>query len=372
MPWLVLETTGSPARAGFVAAVEFIPIALFGIPSGQIASRLGARRTMLVCDLARLPLVAAVPLLHSLDALSYGILLAIAFGLGAFFPAHFASQRAILPELLGEDSGELTRGNVMLQAANRLPLVIGPAVGGSLIALIGASNVLIIDACSYAVSASLLAFGVPRQAAPPVPEPEHGGVWAGAAHMFGDPVLRPMTVAFATQELAMQGLLLSLPILAFTEYGERAGIAGLLLAAWGFGALAGTIPALRVAHRPPIPVIRASILIQALPLWLMALPLPAVALTVPLAISGLANPVANAPANTLVTLRTAVGLRAKALLAFLTACMTAGGVGLIVTGPAAQAFGVRTVLLCVAALATLCGVGFWLATRRTAGVDDHR
>jgi len=63
LPWFVLVTTGSPTRMGIVFAVEVVPMALFGIPSGAAVQRFGARRTMLVCDAARAPLVALVPLI---------------------------------------------------------------------------------------------------------------------------------------------------------------------------------------------------------------------------------------------------------------------------------------------------------------------
>jgi hypothetical protein len=127
LPWLVLTTTGSPARAGFVAAAEWVPMALLGIPSGSIATRLGPLRTMMTCDAVRAPIVALIPILYWLDALPYGVLLGLACLLGACFPAHFASQRTILPALLGEEHETVTRGNVLLQGANRLPLVAGPA-----------------------------------------------------------------------------------------------------------------------------------------------------------------------------------------------------------------------------------------------------
>ncbi|MET0937679.1 MAG: MFS transporter, partial [Gaiellaceae bacterium] len=44
LPWFVLTTTGSTTRMGIVLAAELLPIALLGIPSGAVVSRLGARR----------------------------------------------------------------------------------------------------------------------------------------------------------------------------------------------------------------------------------------------------------------------------------------------------------------------------------------
>jgi MFS family permease len=363
LPWLVLTTTGSPARAGLVAAVEWLPMALLGIPSGAVAARLGPRRTMILCDLARAPVVAAVPLLHWLGALDLGILLALAFLAGAFFPAHFASQRSILPDLLGEEASELTRANAVLQAANRLPIVLGPALGGVLVAALGAPVVLLIDAGTYAISALVLALLV-TEPARRTPAPSDGeGLWGGVRCLGRHRVLRPLTVAYAGIDLAMQGLFLSLPILAFTAYERDAALAGLLLAAWGAGALAGSLPALRLAAHDSIGLIRMALLAEAVPLWLVAAPAPPLVLGLGMALSGLANPIANAPANTLVTLAVPEPLRAKAMLAFITASTAAGGAGLFLTGPLAEAFGARPVIAGAAALCTASAVGFAIATR---------
>jgi hypothetical protein len=73
--------------------------------------------------------------------------------------------------------------------------------------------------------------------------------------------------------------------------------------------------------------------------------------------------VVNAPSFTLVTLAVPEPLRPKAMLAFVTAALGAGGVGLFVTGPAAAALGARHVILGAAALSTACAVGFVVATR---------
>jgi hypothetical protein len=86
-------------------------------------------------------------------------------------------------------------------------------------------------------------------------------------------------------------------------------------------------------------------------------------LAVGMALSGLANPVANAPANTLVTLSVAEPLRAKTMLAFITASTAAGGAGLFLAGPAAELFGARAVIAGGAAVVSLSALGFVIATR---------
>jgi hypothetical protein len=145
-------------------------------------------------------------------------------------------------------------------------------------------------------------------------------------------------------------------------------VAGALLAAWACGALAGTALAIWLAGRGPVGLVRAGLACQALPIWLVGLPLPLGVTAAALAASGLANPVTNAPALTLVTTVVPEALRAKAMLAFTTACTGAGGVGLFLAGPAAEAFGARHVILGAAALASACAASFAVATR--GGRDD--
>jgi MFS transporter len=232
------------------------------------------------------------------------------------------------------------------------------------------AEVLLADAATYGVSAVILLTLVPERAADAVAPPDGGDLWAGARSLAGSAVLRPLTLANAGIELAMQALFLAIPILVFTEYDGRAVVAGALVAAWGTGALAGTALALRLASHAPLTLVRAAMLAQALPLMIVAAPLPPPLLAAGMLLSGLANPVVNAPSFTLVTLGVPPRLRAKAMLAFLTAALAAGGAGLLLTGPAAEAFGARQVILGATVLSTACAAGFALATTRLRILAD--
>ena len=65
LPWFVLTTTGSATRTSVVMGAEAVGLAAFGIQSGNLVNRLGARRTMLLCDTLRAPTIAVVPILHT-------------------------------------------------------------------------------------------------------------------------------------------------------------------------------------------------------------------------------------------------------------------------------------------------------------------
>ena len=77
LPWFVLVTTGSIAKMGWVMAAEMLPIALFGIPSGALIARLGAKKTMVISDAARGPLLMVLPILKWTGNLSFGWVLVV-------------------------------------------------------------------------------------------------------------------------------------------------------------------------------------------------------------------------------------------------------------------------------------------------------
>jgi MFS family permease len=360
LPWFVLVTTGSPARTGLVVAADLVPMVLLALPGGALAGRLGARRTMLASDLARAPLVGLVPLLHALGVLSFPVLVGLVFCHGVFWPPYFASQGALLPELLGDDRRRLTRASALFQAITRSTLLVGPALGGVLIAAVGPANVLLLDAASYLVAFLLVARCVPAGGrAPAGGGGGRGGMLAGVRVLLGDELLRAWTLAASLSQVGFQTLLLALPVLAFTRYGQDPRVAGLLVGAWGGGALAGSLVALRLPGRlPPLTVGSVAGLGQALPLWLLVAPLPAPVAVAVLGAAGLANGIRVPPLRAVTVLRMPPASRVQAMTAEATLPTAAGLLALVVAGPALEAFGVAAVFAGVAAVATTAAVGF--------------
>ncbi len=97
LPWFVLETTGSAARMSVVLAVELVPVAVFGIPSGTLVSRLGARRTMMAADAGRVPLMCSLPLLQAAGLLSFPLLLFLVFLVGCFLAPYMSASTSLSP-----------------------------------------------------------------------------------------------------------------------------------------------------------------------------------------------------------------------------------------------------------------------------------
>jgi len=349
LPWFVLVTTGSASKMGIVLGVELLPIGLFGIPSGALVGKLGARRTMMVADGARAPLMVSIPLLHAAGMLSFGVLLGIVFLIGCFLAPHFSAQRLILPELVGDDEQTVAQANAFVEGAQRTTALIGPSLAGVLIPFFGAPNVLYLDAGSFLFSFLTLALFVPYR--PPLPAGDEGrGILSGVRFLLRDPLMRRLLPTALVLNALAQLMALSLPVLAFQEFGGSSRVAGVFFAAFGAGAVVGSVIAVKIVPRfDPVRLGACALVGLALPLPLLALHLPVWGVVLVLFVSSLFGPLVNAPLIGVITMRTPEALRAKVMTAVLTFALLAGPLGLFLGGPLLQAFGPYPVFLIVAA-----------------------
>ena len=353
LPWFVLVTSGSATKTTFVAAAEVIGIAVLGLPGGRLLGRLGARRTMMACDAARTPLMTVIPVLHWTGGLSFTILLAVSFALGAFTAPYFAAQKVIVPELLGEDEEQVTEANALFQAATRATLLAGPALAGILIGIVGATSVLLIDAATYLVSLALVGGLVPHR--PPVEQAEeHRSLRTGFRFIGRERLLRVWWPAFALGDAAWTAFFVAVPVLVLTRFGHHPGVVGWLIASFGVGALVGNAISFRFLTRrfEGLGVIAACAMGQAAPLWLLWLPLPAIALSALIFASGIANGLVNPSLHAIVTLRIPPPLRPNVLATAMVGWALVNPLGLFVTGPVLDAFGTTPVLIGFAAVQT--------------------
>jgi predicted MFS family arabinose efflux permease len=353
LPWFVLVTSGSATHTTFVVAAEVIGLALLGLPGGRVLGRLGARRTMMLCDACRAPLMLVIPVLHWTVGVSFALLLAVAFALGAFAAPHFAAEKVIVPELIGEDEQRVGEANALFQGANRATILVGPALAGILIGLIGAAPVLVIDAATYVVALGLVAIFVPSR--PPVQQDEEDrSVRAGLRFIKKDRLLRVWWPTFALGDAAWTAFFISVPVLVLDRFGHHASIAGLLIASFGVGALIGNAISFKYLTRrfAGLAVIATFAMFQALPLWFLWLPLPAIGLAALILASGIANGLVNPSLHTITTLRVPAPLRPNVLTTAMVGWAVVNPLGLFVTGPVLDAFGTTPVLVGFAVVQT--------------------
>ncbi|MEV7103064.1 MFS transporter [Streptomyces atroolivaceus] len=372
LPWLVLETTGSATRAGLVFAVQVLPMALLGFAGGEVIQRLGARRTMVVSDLARAPVVALIPLLQTMGALNLAVLVAIVAALGALAVPYHAAQRVLAMELLSPHARSLARANSALTGVQHGSAFAGPALAGALIPLVGTTSVVWLDAATFTFSGLLLLRRVPAggggaggSAAGP------RGLWAGVRHLCGDWFLSRAMLSTVVFGLMLRTLMITMPVLAFARFEGDARVGGLLIATLGAGGLVGSVAAYVLAARvAPVRLACTALVCVALPLWTLLVPVPAGVLVVAVGLSSAAAPLANAPLMGLLSARLPDGFGPKVLQAVVTISTLAGPLGFLAAGVVLDRAGVAAALWGVAALATFGSGNLILALRRLQATGD--
>jgi MFS family permease len=360
IPWFVLTTTGSPARTGVALAAEFVGLIAFGIPAGGWVARIGARRAMIASDAARAVLIATIPLLHAAGALSYPLLLGILVAVGAFFPAHSAAADLVVASVVGLDDHVLTRASGISGSFNEAGSLLGPVMGGVLIAVTDASSVLLIDAGTYVVSVTLcLLFVRPgRVHSVEGSASDAGSITAGLRRLISDAWLRAMSIGVTVMELAWTGMTAALPVLAYRAFDQNVHLAGLFLGAFGGGSIVGGLLSGRVVRRIGIGrTARVSYVGTALAMWVLVLGPPAPVVIGAVALNGVCTGLFMPALFAEMTLRTPSALRAKTLAAANVVFSVTGPLGFIGVGLLLQhTVSTRPAFLAIAATATLAAV----------------
>ena len=183
LPWLVLSDHNSAASLGVVLACYGVPRALLTVPAGSLADRFGPRRMMLISDTARCVLTAVFAVLAAAHVSSLVALGPLAAVLGACSALFLPASMTLMPCLVG--GGRLASANALYTGFIQTGSMIGPALGGILVAAVGPAPAFAVDAGSYLVSAACLALigraaverarPEPRQ---PATEPFTGSVWS--------------------------------------------------------------------------------------------------------------------------------------------------------------------------------------------------
>jgi MFS family permease len=369
LPWFVLVTTGSATKLGLVLGIGSIPFVTLPLLAGSLIARIGARQTMVIADAARLPLLAAIPALYSLDALSFPLLVVLVALTGVCLAAHMPAQRLILAEVVGDEESVVARANAYIDGAQTTAPLVGPALAGVLIAALGPSNVLFVDAATFGFAAIAVALFVPRRE--PIAGAEERGLLTGVRYVLRTRLLVVLCTTMLTMEVFFTLWMTTLPVFAYSDFDHNARIAGLFYAAMGAGALLGMPVVSRVVRRfGALHVAAGALVLASIPKLLVAVPLPAAGVVAVLVLQGFFGPLTGAPIFTVITTHTPAALRNLVLPAAFGLMFLTGPLGEIATGPLINAVGISMVFV-IAATGYLVGSApFAIYVARNRSLSD--
>jgi MFS family permease len=353
LPWLALERTGSAAAAGAVATAAALPLILASLVSGTVVDLFGRRRTAIVSDLLSLVAVAAIPIADATVGLNLGLLMVLAALGAAFDPAGVTARETLLPASAHAAGWPLERANSVHEAIWNVAFLVGPGVGGLLIATIGAASTLWVTAAAFAVSLALTArVKVPGAGVPEAherPESFWAGTLEGVRFIRHEPLLRTsalLSMFIVALYLPVEGVILPK---YFNDQGEPARL-GLVLMAMSVGGVVGSLAygqwGDRLKRRTAFVLAMTGV---GIPLFFMSL-LPPFALMAVLAGAAgfLYGPIAPLENYALQT-RTPEELRGRAVGVLTSAAYAAGPIGYVISGALVEAVGLRPAFVLLSA-----------------------
>ncbi len=306
----ILILNATPFQVGLLEAFQFLAFPLLGLIAGVYADRLRRRPIMIVCDLLRMVALGSVPVAYVLGLLTMEQLYVVALLVGVGTVFFDVADQSYLPAIISRS--DLVEGNSKLQVTGSVAQMVGPALAGFLIQLVGAARAVAVDATSFLVSVlSLWWIRRPEPAPNPASEAGASGFFSemleGIRFVLGNPTISRIAGSTATSNLGGNMVFAVYLIFAYRFLHLTPGVIGVVFAAGAVGGLLGALSASWIAARIGVgPTLFISITAGGLALILV--PLAQYGFAIPLLIASffvgsLVNPVYNI---TQVSLRQAI------------------------------------------------------------------
>jgi MFS family permease len=240
--WLMVKLTGSGAAVGLTAGLQFLPILLFGAWGGLLADRLPKRRVLTYTQLSlTIPALTLFALVASGAAQAWMVLVLVLVR-GSVLAIDNPSRQSFVVELVGPDRvvNAVALNSVVVHSSR----IIGPALAGGVIALIGIAPCFLVNAFSFV--AMFVALRTMDARALQTPKPASrakGEVRSALRYVRGTPELLIPLLMMALVGTISFNFQVLLPLLAdFTWHGTATTYA-MLTAAMGVGSVAGALVA---------------------------------------------------------------------------------------------------------------------------------
>jgi MFS family permease len=365
--WLVLQITDSPLAVGVTTALQFLPMLLMGLWGGLIADRYPKRRLLLITQTSMGLLAAVLAVLTLTGHVQVWHIYLIAFALGLATVVDNPSRQTFVNEMVPP---ELVRNAVSLNSGNfQLARMLGPAVAGVVISLVGSGWAFGLNAATYLAVIAGLALMRPSELQPqPRPKRGPGQIREGLRYVRRQPqILWTIVLVFFVGTF---GYNFAIILSAYTKDVFHAGadLYGLLNTAMAAGSVVGALIAARrttgrmsVLFGTAIAFSGMLILLGVTPwLWIF------VALLV---LTGLFSVTFNTLANSTVQLRTDPALRGRVMSLYMLVFMGGTPFGSLIVGAITDRWGAPLALVISGAVCVIAAVISAVLAARSTGIS---
>ncbi len=233
--WLILTLTGSPFILGLAAAVRSLPVLFLVVPAGIVADRFDKRKIVIATSVVAALASSLLGVLAVANIIDVTTVLIIAFVLGLTNAFEMPARHSYVSELIGRRhlANAIALNSLLFNGAR----VIGPAIAGILVALVGPGWAFLINAASY-VPVIIGLLMISRVHLPRPSIAAHLALPEAIRYLRGEPRVAALLGLLAAQTIFASGHFILGPSLA-KDLGQGAEGLGVLLSATGVGAIVG-------------------------------------------------------------------------------------------------------------------------------------
>jgi MFS family permease len=351
--WLVLDLTGSAFYVGLVDAVGSLPVLLFSLYAGAVADRVSRHRMVIATQCASMTVALAFAAVTFAGWQSVGLVVFLAAALGVAQAFDIPARQSFFIELVGRE--DLPSAIALNASAFNATRLIGPAIAGVLIGLVGVGACFLLNGVSYlAVLAALFAMrGVASQPRVRPAVSAWANIREGLRYVASEPRVRVLLVNVAALSIFGLPFLTLLPVLARQGLGRGAQEYGWMMSAVGGGALVGALAlATFGSHLPRGRVLGTASVVFGLAVGGLALVRSVLAALALLMVAGAAMITTTALTNTLLQLLAPDWLRGRVISVYTFAFIGMAPFGALMGGSVAEGLGVFVALGLGGALTT--------------------
>jgi MFS family permease len=247
--WLVYELTGSPFLLGVIGALEFTPVMLFSLFAGVYLDRHSKKKIILLTQSTAMIFSGILTVLVLTDMVKFWHIAVIAVLMGFVRTLDMPTRQSFMMELVGKH--HLTSAIALNSVTFNLARIVGPAIGGFLIANFGIGLCFLFNTVSYLAVLISVYFIHPRiiEAGSSVKKAVLTEIKEGLRYIRGKVVLfRPLLVLGIVSLFAINFNIL-VPVLAKSALGTDAQGFGYLLSALGLGSIIGALTVASFSHK---------------------------------------------------------------------------------------------------------------------------
>ena len=239
--WLVYRMTDSPFLLGLVGFVSQAPAFVLAPFAGALADRRNKHRLVIVTQVAGMLQATVLAVLVVSGAVEVWHIILLMAWLGAVNGFDIPARQSFLLEMVG-DRADLPNAIALNSSMFNAARLIGPAIAGVAIGLVGEGSVIVFNAVSYiAVLASLLAMRLPPTVKARQPTRMLRHIREGFDYAYNFVPIRSILLMVGMVSLLGVPFTVLLPVVATDVLGGDAGTLGFLMSATGMGALAGAL-----------------------------------------------------------------------------------------------------------------------------------